>query len=258
MYGGVIVPLVTPVTAEGAVCPASVERLIDSVRSAASGLMPALSSGEGWRLTVAQWHDMVRWTGRFARGIPVLAGIALPTTAAVIERAALAGALKVDAIVVPPPFGVDLPQSQIRAHYQAIRQATGQPLFMYNAPQLAGTGMALETMVELCRGGGIVGIKESSCSAALTRRLLAAETGVPVFQGWEPLCQATPGVHGYILPLSNLEPGLCRSMLESPGPVLQAAIDGHCADHDLLGDEWYLGCKRELRRRGVIAEDRAA
>ena len=49
MYQGVIVPLVTPLDAAGEVCAASVGRLVDSVRPAASALVPTLSSGEGLR-----------------------------------------------------------------------------------------------------------------------------------------------------------------------------------------------------------------
>jgi 4-hydroxy-tetrahydrodipicolinate synthase len=144
-------------------------------------------------------------------------------------------------------------------HYRTIQRRTGLPIFLYNEPKLAGTALTVQTFVALCREGGIVGIKDSSGSAELTRALVAARTGVPVFQGWENLCEATtPGVDGYILPLANLEPALCRSMLEAPSTALQAEILGHCAAHDLLGDQWYLGLKRELRRRGVIDDDRLA
>jgi 4-hydroxy-tetrahydrodipicolinate synthase len=258
VYGGVIVPLVTPLTAAGEVCAASVERLIESVRPHVTGLMPALSSGEGWRLEPGQWRDMVLWTRRFARGLPVLAGVELPTTGEVIDRAVLARELEVDAIVVAPPFVADLGQAQIRAHYQAIGRAAGLPVFLYNEPKLTGAAMTLETLIALCRSEGVVGIKDSSGSAGLTRELVAAGTGTPVFQGWEQLCGATtPGVAGYILPLANLDAQLCRSMLESPSAPLQAAIDRRCAEHGLLGDQWYLGLKRELRRRGVIGDDRA-
>jgi len=257
VLSGVIVPLVTPLTAEGAVCPASVERLVESVRPDVTGLMPALSSGEGWRLQPWQWRDMVLLTRRFARGLPVLAGIELPTTGEVIERAALARQLEVDAIVVAPPFAADLPQDQVRAHYQAIRAAAGLPIFLYNEPKLTGTAMTLETLIELCRSEGVVGIKDSSASLALTQGLVAAGTGVPVFQGWEHLCAATtPGVAGYVLPLANLHAGLCRSMLQAPSPVLQAEIDRRCAEHALLDDQWYLSLKRELRRRGIISDAR--
>jgi 4-hydroxy-tetrahydrodipicolinate synthase len=256
MYRGVIVPLVTPMTAEGQVCGDSVARLVASVRPAASGLIPALSSGEGWRLTETQWQDMVQLTARFAGGLPVLAGIELPTTRETIARARLAKQLGAAAVVVPPPFGGDLPAGQIRAHYQAIAREVDLPLFLYNEPKLTGTLLGLELLVELCRSGAVVGVKDSSGSAELTRALVAARTGVPVFQGWEHLCQATtPGVDGYILPLANLEPVLCRAMLEAPSPVLQAEIDRHCAAHDLLGEQWYLGLKRELKQRGVLADD---
>ncbi len=83
-------PPVTPPCGHDKVCASSVERLIDSVRPAASGLIPALSSGEGWQLDEAQWRDMVSLTRRFARWLPVLAGIELPTTREAIERAQLA------------------------------------------------------------------------------------------------------------------------------------------------------------------------
>lgn len=257
MYRGVMVPMVTPLAADGEVCSASVERLIQSVRPVASGLIPALSSGEGWRLGAGQWRDMVVATLRFAGDLPVLAGIERPTTREAIERARLAKQLGVAAVVVPPPFGAGVPGSEIRAHYQAIWQETGLPLFVYHEPKLTGTLLGLELLIELCRSGAVVGVKDSSGSVELTRGLVAAQTGVPVFQGWEHLCRATtPGVDGYILPLANLEPALCRAMFEAPSAALQADIDGHCAAHDLLGEQWYLGLKRELARRGVLASDR--
>ncbi len=257
MYQDVIVPLITPLAAGGEVCAASVERLIESVRPASSGLIPALSSGEGWRLSAAQWRDMVTWTRRFARGLPVLAGIVLPTIAEVIERAKLARELAVEAVVVPPLFGRGLSEVELRAQYRSIARESGLPLFLYNEPKLAGTALGLETLVELCRSGDVVGVKDSSGSVELTRALVSAGTGVPVFQGWEHLCLATtPGVQGYVLPLSNLEPQLCRSMFQSPSEALQAEISRQCEAHDLLGDRWYAGLKRELRRRGVIADDR--
>lgn len=256
MYRGVIVPLVTPLTEEGTVCAASVERLIDSVRSAATGLMPALSSGEGWRLSLAQWRDMVKLTRRFADGLPVLAGIELPDTRQTIQRALMARQLEVDAVVIPTPFARDLPAPEVKRHFEAVARECRLPLFVHNEPKLTGTALSLETLIALCRQDFVVGVKESSGSVELTRALVAAGTGVPVFQGWEHLCAATtPGVQGYILPLSNLEPALCRIMLESPDEQLQAEIARHVAAHDLLGDQWYLGLKRELRRRGVILDE---
>ena len=266
MYGGVMVPLVTPLCGDGSVCPASVERLVASVRPAATGLIPALSSGEGWQLEVTQWRDMVSLTRRFAGGLPVLAGIELPTTRQAMERAQLARWLEVAAVVVPPPFAGHSDQVAgasetdiVLQHLRAVAGASRLPVFLYNEPKLTGRRLSADTLVALCRSGLLAGVKDSSGDVEITRALVAARTGVPVFQGWENLCQVTtPGVDGYILPLSNLEPALCRAMWEAPGATLQGEMLEHCSAHDLLGEHWYLGLKRELYRRGIISSDRPA
>lgn len=251
-YRGVIVPLVTPLDERGEVSERSVERLIDSIRPSVSGLMPALTSGEGWRLSEAQWGDMVAATRHHARGLPVLAGVQVEDTAGVIERARLGMELGVDAVVVTTPFRKDATQDEIYEHYRAIREALPVPIFVYNEAALSGNEIELDTMLRICRIPDVVGIKESSGSVEFTNRLVAAETGVPVFQGWENLLAQTPGVDGYVLPLANLEPALCAAMLTAPSPELQARIDAVCEQHELLGDEWYASLKRELVRRGVI------
>ena len=257
MYQGVIVPLITPLTAGGEVCAASVERLIESVRPAASGLIPALSSGEGWRLSPAQWRDMVTWTRRFARGLPVLAGIVLPTIAEVMERAWLARELEVEAVVVRPPSARICLGGELRAQYRTIARESGLPLFLYNEPKLAGTALgprdARRAVPVGGRGGG-QGLRR--VGGADPRRWWRPRTGVPVFQGWEHLCLATtPGVQGYILPLSNLEaPALSVDVRGTQRGAPGRRCSRQCAAHDLLGDAWYAGIKRELRRRGVIAD----
>lgn len=272
MFGGVMVPLVTPLCGEGdgphhqhhgSVCAASVERLVSTVRPATTGLIPALSSGEGWLLDELQWRDMVTLTRRFAGGRPVLAGIELPTTREAIERAQLARWLEVSAVVVAPPFarpgeaaGPDEAEL-VFAHLRAIGEAARLPVFLYNEPKLTGRRLRPQTLIALCRSGLLIGVKDSSGEPEVTRALAAADTGVPVFQGWENLClETTPGVDGYILPLANLEPELCRAMWEAPSAALQDRMLEHCAAHDLLGERWYLGLKRELVRRGIIASAR--
>jgi 4-hydroxy-tetrahydrodipicolinate synthase len=227
MFGGVMVPLVTPLCGEsdgphhehhGSVCAGSVERLVTTVRPAASALIPALDTGEGWLLDELQWRDMVTLTRRFAGGLPVLAGIELPTTRQAIERAQLARWLEVSAVVVAPPFGRPGEACEpneaelVVAHLRAIAEAAKLPVFLYDEPRL-------------------------------TRRQLRSQT-------------LADTLDGYILPLANLEPELCRAMWDAPSAALQDRMHEHCAAHDLLGEQWYLGLKRELFRRGIIASDR--
>ncbi|MGW0901328.1 dihydrodipicolinate synthase family protein, partial [Streptomyces goshikiensis] len=70
MYSGTIVPLMTPLNDDETVDERSTARLIDHVRSEVSGLMPALTSGEGWKLDERQWTDIVTYTVRHSGALP--------------------------------------------------------------------------------------------------------------------------------------------------------------------------------------------
>jgi 4-hydroxy-tetrahydrodipicolinate synthase len=252
VYRGVIVPLITPLDESGAVHRSSLHRLIDSIRGGVSALMPALSSGEGWKLSPEQWRDVVAYTVEHARGLPVLAGIQLPTTQAVRERCALARELGVNAIVITTPFEKGLAQEAIYEHYRTVRQGTSLPLFIYNEAALSQNHIELDTLLRICRLPDVVGIKESSGSVEFTRALIASRCGVPVFQGWENLLIEAPGIDGCVMPLGNLNPTLCNAMLAAPSQEKQAEINAVCEQYGLFKEDWYHGIKKELVRRGII------
>ncbi|MEU9132969.1 dihydrodipicolinate synthase family protein [Kitasatospora sp. NPDC048540] len=251
-YTGTIAPLVTPVDAEGRVHEASVAGLIASIRAEVTGLMPALSSGEGWKLTETQWRDMVTYAVRYADGLPVLAGIHLPDTDAVIERAKVALALGAATAVVTTPFRSDITQEEIYLHYRRIREAVDIPLFLYNEEAVSGNKIELATLLRICELPGIVGIKESSGSAEYTRQAAAA-LSIPVFEGWENLLSDVPGIAGMVGPLANLDPALCNAVLVDPAPDVQKKVDEACERYGIFRDDWYRYVKEELHRREVIA-----
>lgn len=255
MYSGTIVPLITPLRPDGAVDRASVDRLIEYLRPDVTALMPTLSSGEGWRLSESQWREMVEATVTSARGLPVLAGIQLPETEQVIARARIAKQLGVAAVVVTTPFGEGISQEEIFQHYRALREAVDVPLFVYNEAAISGNTIELDTLLRIFALPGVVGVKESSGSAELTRRIVAADHTVPVFEGWENLLLQVPGVAGFIGPLANLEPELCNAMLVDPTPDRQAEIDAACQRFGLFEKNWYRFVKKELSGRGVISTD---
>ncbi|MEU3688866.1 dihydrodipicolinate synthase family protein [Streptomyces narbonensis] len=251
-YSGTIVPLITPLDENGTVDEQSVARLIGHVRAEVTGLMPALTSGEGWKLDDRQWQDVVTYTVKHAEGLPVLTGIQLPDTASVVDRARTAAALGADAVVVTTPFGSDVTQDGIVAHYRAIRAALDIPIFLYNEEALSSNRIEFETLLRICEIPGIVGIKESSGDAAFTRRTAGAGTGIPVFEGWENLLADAYGIDGFIGPLANLEPGLCNRMLADPTLDRQAEVNAVCERYGVFRDDWYRWVKKELHRRGVI------
>lgn len=252
MYRGTIAPLITPMNDAGTVDEQSTARLIDHIRTEVTGLMPALTSGEGWKLDARQWTDIVTYTVRHRGDLPVLAGIQLPETAQVIERARRAADLGADAVVVTTPFGQDVTQNAIIEHYRALRSATSIPIFLYNEEALSGNRIEYDTLLVICQLPGIVGIKESSGDAAFTRKMAEADTGVPVFEGWENLITAATGIDGFIGPLANLEPALCNAVLVDPTPDRQAEVNTVCERYGVFKDDWYRWVKQELHHRGVI------
>ncbi|MBI2549360.1 dihydrodipicolinate synthase family protein [Candidatus Woesearchaeota archaeon] len=256
MYSGIIPPLITPVDYKGHVCEKSVKNLVDFVGPYATALMPTLSSGEGWRLSDEQWEAMVKLTLKHSLGLPVLAGVEYKTTEEAVEKARTAQRLGVDAVVVTTPFGKETTQGEIYQHFEQIKKV-GVPVFIYNEEAISGNSIGYETIERICRLGNIVGIKEASCSAEFTKRLVDSGLEVPVFQGWEHLCYQSKGVAGYILPLANLEPNVCSEMLKNPTVEKQNEIDFLCKRYNLLGDYWYVFLKKELHRRGIIATERA-
>ncbi|MFF3840736.1 dihydrodipicolinate synthase family protein [Streptomyces sp. NPDC001930] len=253
-YSGTVVPLITPFDEHGVVDEPSVVRLLDHIRAEVNGFMPALTSGEGWKLDARQWQDVVTYTVRHAGGLPVLAGIQLPDTDAVIDRARTAAAIGADAVVVTTPFGAEVTQDDIVEHYKAIRAALDIPIFLYNEEALSGNRIEFDTLIRICKEiPGIVGIKESSGDAAFTRNMAEAGTGIPVFEGWENLLVDARGIDGFIGPLANLEPSLCNAMLVDPTPDRQAEINTVCERYGVFKDDWYRWVKKELHRRGVIS-----
>lgn len=255
MYSGIIPPLVTPVNYDGNVCEQSVKNLIDLVRPYSTALMPTLSSGEGWALSDRQWEDMVRFTLKHSSGLPVLVGVEYKTTEEVVKKARKAQRMGVEAVVVTTPFEKDISQDEVYQHFEQIT-GVDVPVFIYNEKAISGNSIEYDTLLKICRLRNIVGIKEASGSAELTRRLVSSGLEVPVFQGWEHLCYQSQGVDGYIVPLANLEPRLCLEMLENPTSKKQEAINSLCQKYNILGEDWYVFLKKELQERGTITTER--
>lgn len=245
-----MVPLVTPVGADGQVRAADVAAMIAALAPYADGLVPALSTGEGWALSGPQWTDMVGHTVRAAGGLPVLAGALRPTTAEVLERAGEAARLGAAAVVAATPFGPAVGQDAMLAHYAALA-AGPLPVVVYHESAVSGNAMTPETLRRVCGLSGVVAVKDSSGDPDGLARLRAAGAPAALWQGREEVVGDCGAVDGHLLALANVEPELCARLPGSAGEVPRA-----CAEHGLLEDDWYVRIKTHLHRRGVIADPR--
>ena len=256
MTKDLVVPLVTPVGPSGEVVEDDVRRLVESVGVHATALMPTLSSGEGWRLSPEQWEDMVAATLRHSFGLPVYAGVELPTTCTVVDRAQVAASLGVDAVVATTPFTPVIDSEAVINHFRVILERAGVPLLIYNESVLSGNTCAADVLAQCSALPGVVGVKESSGAAATVACLMEARVGVPIYQGWEHLIGEPPGVAGCAVSLANLEPAWCRQLAEDPSPAGRERVDRACQQYHLDADDWYRHLKTELVRRGILTSSR--
>jgi 4-hydroxy-tetrahydrodipicolinate synthase len=221
-----------------------------------AALVPALSTGEGWALDPSQWHDMVGYTVHHSHGLPVLAGILCATTAEVVDRAGMAAALGAAAVVASTPFGPDVAQEQMYAHYADLAAASPVPVVVYHESAVSGNALELDTILRICRIPGIVAVKDSGGDSEATRRLVAARPGVAVWQGREQLIRPGSRVDGYVIALANVAPRLCARLWPEPSPDTTERAAEACRRYGLFDDDWYRKVKTWLHASGIIANAR--
>jgi len=248
---GIIPPLITPLNELGDVCEESVRNLIEYVHPYSSALLPLLTTGEGWKLSKKQWINMLEYTLKYSKGIPVVAGAEFPSTDQVIEYSLIARNLGVNAIVVTTPFHQDLKQNQIFDHFYEIAATVDMPIIIYHEQGFSKNTIELETMIKICKFKNVVGIKEASGDVVFTNKLIVS-VQVPVFQGWEHLAFATQNPAGYIFPLANLEPQICWKMYTHPSANIQHQLDELCKKYDINDVAPSQNIKIHLKDKGII------
>lgn len=212
-YAGVIPPVVTPLTDDGDIDVASLERLIAFLLDGGvTGLFALGSSGEAAHLTDeqrAQVLDVVIKTN--AGRVPVFAGVIETTTNRVIERALEALKLGADALVATAPFYVRTHPDEIDRHFLAIHTAVDLPLLAYDVPVAVGAKLETSRLLDLARHGVIAGVKDSSGDDVGFRRLVIGArdiAGFAVLTGHEVVVDAAmlSGADGVVPGLGNVDP----------------------------------------------------
>ncbi|MFM6926860.1 MAG: 4-hydroxy-tetrahydrodipicolinate synthase [Bdellovibrio sp.] len=94
--------------------------------------------------------------------VPLIMGTGSNDTAKCIEDSKNAEAFGADAVLVVVPYYNKPPQRGLYAHFKAIATAIKIPTILYNVPGRTITSLAADTVGDLAKVSGIVGIKEAS------------------------------------------------------------------------------------------------
>ncbi|MFD4901659.1 dihydrodipicolinate synthase family protein [Streptomyces sp. NPDC058411] len=212
-YSGVIPPVVTPLTADGDLDRASLERVVGHLLDGGvSGLFALGSSGETAYLTPAQQDEVIKViTSASAGQVPVLVGAIETTTNRAIERARAAAGLGADAVVATAPFYTRTHATEIDRHFRDIAAAVDVPLLAYDVPVCVHSKLDPELLLPLAADGVLAGVKDSSGDDGSFRRLAIAARELPGFSvltGHELVVDAMmlSGADGSVPGLGNVDP----------------------------------------------------
>ncbi|MEE1795501.1 dihydrodipicolinate synthase family protein [Streptomyces sp. BE308] len=213
LYSGVIPPVVTPLTADGDIDRASLERVVGHLLDGGVGGLFALgSSGETAYLTPTQQDEVIEViTGAAAGQVPVIVGAIETTTNRAIERAGAAAGLGADAVVATAPFYTRTHGSEIDRHFRDIAAAVDLPLLAYDVPVCVHSKLDPELLLPLAADGVIAGVKDSSGDDGSFRRLAIGARELPGFSlltGHELVVDAMmlSGADGSVPGLGNVDP----------------------------------------------------
>ena len=220
---GVIVPVITPVTAQDSVDEAAYRQVIRRlIALGVDGLFIGGSAGEGPLLTFAQWQRMMSIALETAQGsVPVLGGVADTSTSRVLEKVGYLRELGYAYTVLTPTFYMPSrsPDEQLRI-FGAVKEHCGEmELVAYNIPGCTNAEIALETLCEMTRRGWIQYCKESSGNRAYCLSLIAEASplGLQVIIGDETLLAEgmLAGAKGVCCVCANFEPQTYQRLVRS-------------------------------------------
>ncbi|WP_328482646.1 5-dehydro-4-deoxyglucarate dehydratase [Streptomyces sp. NBC_00377] len=174
-------PLFFPVTAYGPDGSLDLDTYRAHVRrgvgAGAAAVFAACGTGEFHALAPEEFEACVRAAVAETAGrVPVVAGAGYGTALAV-RFARLAESAGADGLLAMPPYLVVAAQEGLLRHYRSVAAATSLPVVVY---QRDNAVFSPETVVELARTEGVVGLKDGLGDLDLMQRIISAvRTEVP-------------------------------------------------------------------------------
>jgi 4-hydroxy-tetrahydrodipicolinate synthase len=163
VFEGVYVALVTPFR-RGELDLDGLARVVDRCLAAGvDGLVACGTTGESPVLSDPERADVIRACVARARGrAKVLAGTGSNDTRKAIAWSRAAEDLGADGLLVVTPYYNKPSQEGLYRHYQAVHDATGLPIMLYNIPGRTGVAIAPETAARIASLPRVLAVKDAT------------------------------------------------------------------------------------------------
>ena len=161
-YYGVIVPMITPLTAEGKIDKPSAVKLINFLLDNHTTPFVLGTTGEAALIPVHEREVLINILLENRRkDIPVITGVIGLNLVETIEKANKYFKNGVDAVVVTLPYYFELTEYQIFNYYNTLSQHIRGDIIMYNIPKTVHQSIPVSVIDELSHNENIIGIKDS-------------------------------------------------------------------------------------------------
>ena len=187
-FGRMLVAMVTPFTADGALDVAGSQALATHlVGQGCDGIVVSGTTGESPTTSDAEKDRLLRAVLEAVgdRAV-VIAGVGSNDTAHSIEQALAAEKAGAGGALVVSPYYSRPPQSGLLAHFTAIADATELPVLLYDIPVRTGVPIATETLLRLSEHPRIVAVKDAKGDLSGSSAVLAA-TDLAYYSGDDAL-----------------------------------------------------------------------
>jgi 4-hydroxy-2-oxoglutarate aldolase len=174
---GVIPPLVTPFSAEGALDLPAFEANLESYADEDLPCYLVLgSNGEAVTLDEDEKLALVSSARTAAGGRTLLVGTGLESTRATIDLTQKAADRGADAVLVLTPhyYRSQMTVEVLRRHYETVADVSPVPVLLYSVPSFTGLTFPPALASALAGHPRVLGMKESSGDLALLGRLIAS------------------------------------------------------------------------------------
>lgn len=238
MIKGSIVALITPMSPEGDVDYASLQKLVQfHIDNGTDAIVSVGTTGESATLPVDEHVAVVQKTVEYADGrIPVIAGTGANSTSEAIELGDLMQSVGISAMLSVVPYYNKPQQKGMVKHFQAIADAATVPVILYNVPGRTVADLEADSVIQLAQHENIVALKDATGDLG---RLAELRDRVPadfaLLSGDDPTgCEfMIQGGHGVISVTANIVPKLMSDLCKAAtggDPELARQIDASIAE----------------------------
>lgn len=171
-YQGVVVPMVTPFTADGEVDLVAAGRIINHIVATGASIFVLGTTGEAPSIAPDEKTRLVKASVQQNAGrTTTYAGISDTCVAVSVDLARQYTDLGVDVVVAHVPCFYPLPDEDVLRYFEYLADQSPLPLILYNMPAMTKMSLSLSIIDQLSHHPNIVGLKDSENN---TRRLTEA------------------------------------------------------------------------------------